>query len=289
MSRFRFPPAPLALAVALLLATLPAQAQSAGAAAAASAPVEIRIAAQPLAQALDALARQARLELMVLPALVDGRSAPAVQGRFTAAEALSRLLAGSGLYAEIDGTSVVVRRVPPGAGSATLAPITVSARAERSAITEHTGAYTTPAVTLGKGTQALKDIPQSISVVTRQLMDEQNLSSVYDVLASTTGITLAQSPQGGKYIYSRGFDLTTVQYDGVALNRGIYGRASNYSSDMATIDRAEVLRGATGLLQGEGSPAGAVNLVRKRPLDGNAATVEARAGSWDRYGTQVDI
>ncbi|MEG1769029.1 MAG: TonB-dependent siderophore receptor [Comamonas sp.] len=288
MSRFRFHPAPLAVAVALL-ATLPAQAQTAGAAAVASAPVEIRIAAQPLAQALDALARQARLELMVLPALVDGRTAPAVQGRFTASEALSRLLAGSGLYAEIDGTSVIVRRVPQGAGSATLAPVIVSARAERSAITEHTGSYTTPAVTVGKGTQALKDIPQSVSVVTRQLMDEQNLSSVYDVLASTTGITLAQSPQGGKYIYSRGFDLTTVQYDGVPLNRGIYGRASNYSSSMATIDRAEVLRGAAGLLQGEGSPGGAVNLVRKRPLNGDATTVEARAGSWDRYGAQVDI
>ncbi|MET1115878.1 MAG: TonB-dependent siderophore receptor [Comamonas sp.] len=285
MSRFRFHPAPLAVAVALL-AAVPAQAQTAGAA---LAPLEIRIAAQPLAQALDALARQARLELMVQPALVDGKAAPAVQGRLTPSEALNRVLAGSGLYAEIDGNAVVVRRVPQGAGSATLAPVTVSALAERSAVTEHTGSYTTPAVTVGRGTQAIKDIPQSISVVTRQLMDEQNLTSVYDVLASTTGITLAQSPQGGKYIYSRGFDLTTVQYDGVPLNRGIYGRASNYSSNMASIDRAEVLRGAAGLLQGEGSPGGAVNLVRKRPLTGNAATVEARAGSWDRYGAQVDI
>ncbi|MCD2511239.1 TonB-dependent siderophore receptor [Comamonas endophytica] len=282
MSRFRFHPAPLAVAVALL-AAVPAQAQSG----AAPASIEFRIAAQPLAQALDALARQARLELMVQPALVEGKSAPAVQGQLTASEALNRLLAGSGLYAEIDGSAVLVRRVPQ--GSATLAPVTVSALAARSAVTEHTGSYTTPAVTLGRGTQAIKDIPQSVSVVTRQLMDDQNLKSVYDVLASTTGITLAQSPQGGKYIYSRGFDLTTVQYDGVPLNRGIYGRASNFSSNMASIDRAEVLRGAAGLLQGEGSPGGAVNLVRKRPLDGNAMTAELRAGSWDRYGAQLDI
>lgn len=288
-SRSRFHPAPLAVAAALLLAALPAQAQSGGASPAASVPVDIRIAAQPLSQALDALARQARLELMVQPSLVEGRTAPAVQGRLTASEALGRLLAGSGLYAEIEGSAVVIRRVPPGAGTATLAPVTVSARAERSAMTEHTGSYTTPAVTVGKGTQSLKDIPQSVSVVTRQLMDEQNISSVYDALASTTGITLAQSPQGGKYIYSRGFDLTTVQYDGVPLNRGIYGRASNYSSSMAIIDRAEVLRGAAGLLQGEGSPGGAVNLVRKRPLNSNALTAELRAGSWDRYGAQLDM
>lgn len=291
MPRFRFHPAPLAVAAAMALgahAAAQAQGVAAPAAAAAAAPVDVRIAAQPLAQALDALARQTRLELMVQPALVQGKSAPAVQGRLTARQALERLLAGSGLYAEIEGTSVVVRRVPQGAGAATLAPVTVSARAERSATTEHTGSYTTRAVTVGKGVQSLKDIPQSISVVTRQLMDEQNLTNVYDVLASTTGITLAQSPQGGQYIYSRGFDLTTVQYDGVPVNRGIYGRASNYSAGMATIDRAEVLRGAAGLLQGEGSPGGAVNLVRKRPLNTNAFTVEARAGSWDRYGAQLD-
>ncbi|WOI46960.1 TonB-dependent receptor plug domain-containing protein [Acidovorax sp. BLS4] len=240
MSRFRFHPAPLAVAAALALGALPTHAQpGAGAQAAASVPVDIRIAAQPLAQALDALARQARLELMVQPALVEGKVAPAVQGRLTAREALNRLLAGSGLFAEIEGTSVVVRRVPQGAGTATLAPVTVSAQAERPVATEHTGSYTTRAVTVGKGAQALKDIPQSISVVTRQLMDEQNITSVYDALASTTGITLAQSPQGGKYIYSRGYDLTTVQYDGVPLNRGMYGRASNYSSSMAIEARRE--------------------------------------------------
>jgi hypothetical protein len=82
--------------------------------------VEIQITAQPLSQALVVLARQAHLELMVQPALVEGRNAPAVQGRFTVREALNRLLTGSGLYAEAEGTSVVVRRLSPGLGAATL-------------------------------------------------------------------------------------------------------------------------------------------------------------------------
>jgi outer membrane receptor for ferric coprogen and ferric-rhodotorulic acid len=288
MSRFRFHPAPLALAVALATAAMSAHAQSAGGASA-STPVEVSIPSQPLAQALDALARQTGVELMVAPGLVAGRTAPALQGRYTPREALNRLLAGSGLSAEIDGTAVTVRRGAQGAtGPTTLAPVTVSATAERSAVTEHSGAYTARVVTVGKGEQALKDIPQSISVVTRQLLDEQHLTSVYDALGSTTGITIQQSPQGGKYIYSRGFDLTTVQYDGVPLNRGMYGRASNYNAGMAFYDRVEVLRGAAGLLQGEGNPGGAVNLVRKRPLATDATTVDLRAGSWDRYGAQVD-
>lgn len=281
----RFSSRPVLAAMAVALSAFPAHGQPAPAAT-----VDIRIDAQPLAQALDTLARQTRLELMVLPALVAGRAGPAVQGRFTPRDALARLLAGSGLVAEIDGGSVVVRRAPPPSqGSMTLAPVTVLADAERGATTEHTGRYHPRAVSIGKGEQSLRDIPQSVSVVTRQLMDEQNLGSVYDALASTTGVVVTQSPQGGKYIYSRGFDLTTVQNDGVPLNRGLYGRASNYGASLAAIDRVEVLRGAAGLLQGEGSPGGAVNLVRKRPLAYNAATVEARAGSWDHYGGQLDV
>ncbi len=289
MPRFCFRPAPLTLAIAMAVAAIPTHAQSSGSVSA-SPQVEVNIPSQPLAQALDALARQARVELMVQPGLVAGKLAPAVAGRFTAREALSRLLVGSGLSADIDGTSVTIQRARGGAAEpATLAPVTVSASAERSATTEHTGSYTARAVTVGKGEQALKDIPQSISVVTRQLMDEQNISSVYDALASTTGVIVQQSPQGGKYIYSRGFDLGTVQYDGIPLTRDMYGRASNYSSSMAYLDRVEILRGAAGLLQGQGNPGGAVNLVRKRPLSNDATTVEARAGSWDRYGGQLDV
>ena len=286
MSRFVFQPAPLALAVTLAFATAGAHAQSAPSPAAVAA-VDIRIAAQALAPALDALARQTRLELMVQPALVAGKSAPAVNGRMTARDALHILLAGSGLAADIDGTVVTVRPLRrEDTAVQTLAPVSVVAQA--SPTTEGTGAYTTRAVTIGKGEQALKDIPQSISVVTRQLLDEQALTTVYDTLASTTGVTIQQSPQGGKYIYSRGFDVTTVQYDGVPLNRGMYGRASNLNAGTAIYDRVEVLRGAAGLLQGAGNPGGAVNLVRKRPLATDATAVVAKAGSWDNYGLQLD-
>ncbi|MBV7537514.1 TonB-dependent receptor [Duganella sp. sic0402] len=288
MTRFRFQPAPLALAVALAFAAAGAHAQS-GATPSAAVAVDIRINAQPLAPALDALARQTRLELIVQPALVAGKSAPAVQGRMTARDALQMLLQGSGLVADIDGTVVTVRASRrEDAAMQTLAPVSVSAQALLSPTTEGTGSYTTGAVSIGKGEQALKDIPQSISVVTRQLLDEQNLTTLYDTLASTTGVTIQQSPQGGKYIYSRGFDLTTVQYDGVPLNRGMYGRASNLSAGTVIYDRVEVLRGAAGLLQGAGNPGGAVNLVRKRPLLSDATSVVAKAGSWDSYGVQLD-
>ena len=132
MSRFSFQPAPLALAAALACATTGAYAQSAQSAPspAAAVAVEIRIGAQPLAPALDALARQTRLELMVQPALVAGKTAPAVNGRMTARDALHILLTGSGLAADIDGTVVTIRpQRRDDAAVQTLGAVSVTAQA----------------------------------------------------------------------------------------------------------------------------------------------------------------
>jgi iron complex outermembrane receptor protein len=82
-SRFHLPP----LALALALGSTVAYSQTSGSARAAI-PVQISIAVQPLAQALNDLAQQARLELMVQPALVAGKTAPAVSGRLTPQQAL---------------------------------------------------------------------------------------------------------------------------------------------------------------------------------------------------------
>lgn len=287
MSRFRFHPAPLAVAASVLLASFAAQAQT-SAPAAVLAPVEFRIAAQPLSQALDALARQARLELMVQPALVEGRTAPAVQGRLTAREALDRLLAGSGLYAEMEGRSVIVRRLPQGAGTATLAPVTVSAQAERSATTEGTDALTARVVSINKGEQALKDIPQSISVMTRKQLDEQGITDLKMAANNVTGMVGAKGVGQGMVLSARGFQIDAWQYDGVAIPRNMYALGNWGTEGMVFYDRLEVLRGASGLLQGTGSPGGAVNLVRKRGQHEKTLSLTARAGSWDRYGVQLD-
>ena len=56
--------------------------------------------------------------------------------------------------------------------------------------------------------------------MTRQLMDDQNLTTIDDVMERTPGITSYESPMGGKYFYSRGFKmLGQYQYDGVPLGR----------------------------------------------------------------------
>ncbi|MCW0205940.1 MAG: TonB-dependent receptor [Achromobacter sp.] len=245
------------------------------------------IAAGPLDQALNQFARAAGVNVSFDAGQVSGLQSAGLNGRWSVPRGLNALLAGTGFEGgRLSSGGYAVRRLPNG-GATMLEPVTVTGQEYR-LMTEGSGSYTTSAVTIGKGEQQLRDIPQSVSVVTRQRLDEQNLTSVYDALENTTGVTLQQSPQGGKYIYSRGFDNSVIQYDGVPLERNMYGRASNYSGGTAFYDRVEVLRGAAGLLQGSGSPGGAVNLVRKRPLQEDRFTVETKAGSWDRYGVQLD-
>ncbi|VFR68825.1 TonB-dependent siderophore receptor [plant metagenome] len=268
----------LALSIILALAAAPQRVQ------AQEAPVSISIHAQPLDAALEKLGEQAGIQIFYLPETVRGLNAPSVSGSLTADEALRRLLAGTDIVFRRTGKNVSLSP-PPSNGIAELAPVMVRGYLEPA--TEGTGSYTTGVVTIGKGQQTLKEIPQSVTVVTRQKMDDQNLSTLEEVLANSTGITLYESPMGGSYVHSRGFLVDTYQFDGV--NRAFYyAQANSFSSNTAILDRVEIVRGATGMLQGAGSPSAAINLVRKRPLDEKKLDLAVSGGSWNNYRTDID-
>ncbi len=87
--------------------------------------------AQPLAQALNELARQSGFQLLVQRNLVEDRLAPAIEGRLTVQQALARLLAGSGLEAAVDDNTIVIKRSPSVSVKESILPaVTVTAAAE---------------------------------------------------------------------------------------------------------------------------------------------------------------
>ncbi|HBK01172.1 MAG TPA: TonB-dependent siderophore receptor, partial [Delftia acidovorans] len=59
--------------------------------------------------------------------------------------------------------------------------------------------------------------------------------------------------------------------------------------DTAMLDRVEVLRGATGLLRGAGSPSAMVNMVRKRPTAQWQGSAALTLGSWERQRMEADL
>lgn len=282
---------PSALAIAVLLATCATP--GAIAQPAPSAPVQraYAIDAGPLDEALLRLSSAAGLALSFEPALVEGLRSPGLRGSYGNEEALRRVLAGSGLEAQPRGDGLYVLRKTPSVregSAATMAAVTVSAQAERSATTEGSDSLAVRAVTINKGSQALKEIPQSISVVTRKQLDEQAITDLRVAMNNVTGMVGAQGVGQGMVLFARGFEINDWQYDGVAIPRNNYALGNWATEGMVFYDRVEVLRGASGLLQGTGSPGGAVNLVRKRGQSEKTVAVTARAGSWDRYGLQLD-
>lgn len=288
-----------AFALALGVAATGAWAQ-APASAADNQPVEWRQPAQPLGSALTALAVHTGLLVGVDAEVVRGKQAPAIEGRYTPRQALLMLLEGSGLEA-VRGSAggYTVRSAAPQpraeaasgeqhASGGSLDTVTVTAG--RDTITEGTGSFTTDApISTATGLPlTLRETPQSITVITRQRMDDQGIHQVSDVLRNTTGLSFVQNGNAGtdaNSIYSRGFAVENYQIDGIPQ----LGNWLTQTGDLAPYDRVEVIRGSTGLLNGVGTPAASINLVRKRPTREFQASASISAGSWNYYRGEVDI
>ncbi|MFB4392077.1 MULTISPECIES: TonB-dependent siderophore receptor [unclassified Pseudomonas] len=154
--------------------------------------------------------------------------------------------------------------------------------------TEGSGSYTTGAMaTATKLPLSLRETPQAVTVITRQRMDDQAMTSVNDVVRNTPGLFLSQSSGPGRQTYhARGFDIDNLMYDGIP---SLYqGWTVGAQPNLAMFDRVEVVRGATGLVTGSGNPSAAINFVRKRPLAEQKVTLTGAAGSWDDYRGELD-
>lgn len=157
-----------------------------------------------------------------------------------------------------------------------LAPVVVKEQAEAPEGKEALRATTT---NIGRGTQQLRDIPQSLTVVTEKLMDDRNLDTVKDALRSTAGISFLAAEGGEEDIRLRGFSLAGT---GDIFLDGMRDPAF-YDRDTFNLDRMEVLRGSASMLFGRGSTGGAVNQVSKVPRLINEHEVTTTVGS-HKYG-----
>ena len=255
------------------------------------------IAAGPLEGVLNRLGREAGVLVTFGSAVTQGLRSDGVSGRFTVEQALDRALLGTRLTAvRSAGGGYTLREMPAvaetgaAASSHTLRTVTVTAQAQASALTEGSGSYTTPATAAATGLSlSLRDTPQSVSVLTRQQIEDESLLSLSDAMRSVTGIHVVSSDSDRSDFYSRGFYVDNLQYDGVPTSIGLsfYGESGN---DTTIYDRIEVVRGATGLLTGAGNPSASINMVRKH-ADSKVftGTASASLGSWNHRRGSVDL
>lgn len=249
-----------------------------------------------LDQVLSRYGAQSGVQIAVNGDLTAGLRSPGVQGEHAASAALAALLVGTGLEATRDGGGeITLRRATREQGSVTqLAPVTVSGYGDAS--TEGSGSYAASRVSLAKG-QELREVPHSVTVITRQRIEDQNLTTLTDVLDKTTGLTLQRAGNSAgsslgndTNFYSRGFAVSNVQIDGGApMDTSMNGFGSISQVDMAQYDHVEFLRGVDGLFSSTGDPGGTVNLVRKRARAETQGSFASSIGSWNNYRVEGDI
>ncbi|MEY1661231.1 TonB-dependent siderophore receptor [Isoalcanivorax beigongshangi] len=248
-----------------------------------------RIEAGALTPALQAFAQRANVLLTFSSSQTRGRHTAGLHGDYSVLGGFNQLLSGTGLAAEpLPGGGYRLRELPPDAPAA-LAPVAVSAN-QLGEITDGSGRYTTGALaTATRLVMSPKETPQSISVVTRQEMADFQLNAIDDVMTHMPGVSIATYDSERTEYYARGFAIQNFQYDGIPMMRNSAYSAGNTLSDMATYDRVEVLRGATGLLNGSGYPGATINLIRKKPTPTFQGQVSGSVGRWNDYRGELDV
>lgn len=133
-------------------------------------------------------------------------------------------------------------------------------------------------------------IPQAVSVIGREELDDRKVQKVDEALRYTAGVTA--QPFGPDpdtdWVFIRGFQATQtgVYLDG--LSNYAYG-FGGFQIDPVLLERVEVLKGPSSVLYGGGNPGGIVNLISKRPTGTNFGSIEAGINNFGNAYTNIDI
>ncbi|MDV2079531.1 TonB-dependent siderophore receptor [Marinobacter xestospongiae] len=289
-SSFRCAALPRAILVAGLgcsVVAVPAMVQAASTTQQARNQVDLAIPAGSLDQVLNRFAAATGILLAIDGALTGGRQSPGLTGRFGVTDGLAAILAGTGLEAVAQGENrYALKRAD--AGAIMLSPISVTAAGQSPGTTEGSGSYGTDTMsTANRLNLSLRETPQSVTVVTRQRLDDLGVDSLNEVLERTPGVYRTNNDTERTRFYSRGYAINNYLVDGVLMPQG--GPYVSLNSDAAVYDRLEVVRGATGMMTGAGDPSGSVSLMRKRPTRDFQATVAGQIGRWDSWRSEFDV
>ncbi|HHQ8603779.1 TPA: ferric-rhodotorulic acid/ferric-coprogen receptor FhuE [Escherichia coli] len=135
-----------------------------------------------------------------------------------------------------------------------------------------------------------RDIPQSVTIVSQQRMEDQQLQTLGEVMENTLGISKSQADSDRAFYYSRGFQIDNYMVDGIPTYFESRWNLGDALSDMALFERVEVVRGATGLMTGTGNPSAAINMVRKHATSREfKGDVSAEYGSWNKERYVADL
>ena len=173
------------------------------------------------------------------------------------------------------------------AGQATVIDFILSESSEqlKEVIVRDTRSLNEKTVAIGKGGIKSMDLPQSVIVIDKNILQNQQAGKLSDILANTSGIYLMGTTGGvQEEIAGRGFSYgsTNTFKNGVRFNNGVM-------PEISSLERVEVLKGSAAILYGSVSAGGVLNLVTKKPSFQNGGEISFRTGSYDYYKPSIDL
>jgi iron complex outermembrane receptor protein len=265
------------------------------------------IPAGPLAVALNRFGEAADVELVYDSALTNGVSSAGLKGSFGTAEALSRLLAGTGLTFRQNGPrSFTLERAPQSAdGAIQLGPVRVEGEGargsasggfsggEESASGPVFGYVARRSATGTKTDTPIIETPQSISVVTADQIARLKAQSLQEALGYTAGVAAGV---GNSSSYFTADTMLLRGFEGVPEYGNFFRDGTRFMSSIFSgkqepygLERVEYLKGAASILYGASAPGGIINTVTKRPQFQSFGEVNVEYGSFERKQVSIDL
>ncbi|MEO6679683.1 MAG: TonB-dependent siderophore receptor [Pseudomonas sp.] len=233
--------------------------------------------AAPLASTLNQIASQAGLALSLNPSLAAGKTSAPVNGQFDATGALREALRGTGLQLEQSSTGTYSLVAVPEGVMALPETAVIGVENAESAWGPATGYLATRTAAGTKTDTALVEAPRSISVATRQQMDDRSVHSLDDAVRYMPGITASSfgSDTRADWLRVRGFEPTQF-LDGLPLPKGVY---ANPKQETWNLDRLALLRGPASSVYGQTPPGGLLDMVSRRPSAESSNEIQVQYGS----------
>ncbi|MCP1213986.1 TonB-dependent siderophore receptor [Acetobacter okinawensis] len=247
-----------------------------------------QISPQPLANALTTFGIQSGWQISVPDTLTAKMNSPGVAGNFAPDIALSRLLAGTGLTYQVSGAhSVIIKKV---SANITLGPVRVGGTVAHENPTGPGVGYVATSTMAGTKTDTpIMEIPNSIYVVTKQLMQDQQPQNVAQALRYSPGI-MAESEGTYGNGSAHGADIGIIQR-GFSTSQFVDGLMTNSVSagETAFLERIEVVNGPASVMYGQTTPGGMLAMSLKKPTDAPLHQVSVGFGNWGRYEATFDV
>lgn len=239
-----------------------------------------------LKEALEIISKKSNLSYIASDELLESKI-NSIQNIEGTQKALDELLEGTGLKAIIKNEAIVIvkneaKRVE---GKGTILEEISVEGSTQNYLAGYINQFEEETSTGSRLGLTIKETPASVEVVNSKTMEQRGDSTVIQAVSKAVGIVGGESGHGASGRYSTrgfsGFPGLTFLNDGIKTNSSIF---LNRTLDVANLDRIEVIKGVSSILNGEASVGGTVNLITKKPsLTEKESEIGFSAGSYDSY------